>query len=177
MHDLRHEALSRPADDGVPVHELQMLAGHAIITTAQRYMNARANSLAESTRQARQRRAERVAHQSGDNVQVGENAFEALPIVSHLSAKPILAADDSRNLRNCSGKWWRGTESNCRHYDFQSYALPTELPRHKGTHAQARPKMIARVRPEVGLRFDVGIAENPERVCSRSRRTPRSRCG
>jgi hypothetical protein len=25
--------------------------------------------------------------------------------------------------------WWRGTESNCRHYDFQSYALPTELPR------------------------------------------------
>src|SRR5438105_1239687 len=27
------------------------------------------------------------------------------------------------------GVWWRGTESNCRHYDFQSYALPTELPR------------------------------------------------
>jgi len=32
-HDLRHEALSRLADDGVPVHELQMLAGHASITT------------------------------------------------------------------------------------------------------------------------------------------------
>src|SRR6185369_17107843 len=29
-------------------------------------------------------------------------------------------------------RWWRGTESNCRHYDFQSYALPTELPRHAG---------------------------------------------
>src|SRR5712672_2871471 len=27
--------------------------------------------------------------------------------------------------------WWRGTESNCRHYDFQSYGLPTELPRHE----------------------------------------------
>jgi hypothetical protein len=26
-HDLRHEGLSRLADDGVPVHELQMLAG------------------------------------------------------------------------------------------------------------------------------------------------------
>jgi hypothetical protein len=25
---------------------------------------------------------------------------------------------------------WRGAESNRRHYDFQSYALPTELPRH-----------------------------------------------
>jgi integrase len=35
-HDLRHEPLSRSADDGVPVHELQLLAGHASITTAQR---------------------------------------------------------------------------------------------------------------------------------------------
>ena len=70
-HDLRHEALSRLADEGVPVHELQMLAGHANITTTQRYMNARANSLAESMRQARQRRGDRLAEQSDDNVQVG----------------------------------------------------------------------------------------------------------
>jgi integrase len=70
-HDLRHEALSRLADEGVPVHELQMLAGHANITTTQRYMNARANSLAESMRHARQRRADRLAQQSDDNVQVG----------------------------------------------------------------------------------------------------------
>ena len=26
--------------------------------------------------------------------------------------------------------WWPGAELNCRHYDFQSYALPTELPGH-----------------------------------------------
>ena len=70
-HDLRHEALSRLADEGVPVHELQMLAGHANITTTQRYMNARANSLAESMRHARQRRADRIAQQSDDNMQVG----------------------------------------------------------------------------------------------------------
>ena len=70
-HDLRHEALSRLADEGVPVHELQMLAGHANITTTQRYMNARANSLAESMRHARQRRADRLANQSDENVQLG----------------------------------------------------------------------------------------------------------
>jgi hypothetical protein len=29
------------------------------------------------------------------------------------------------------GSWvWPGTESNCRHEDFQSSALPTELPGH-----------------------------------------------
>jgi integrase len=70
-HDLRHEALSRLADDGVPVHELQMLAGHASITTTQRYMNARANSLAESMRQARARRGARVAMADEEQVQVG----------------------------------------------------------------------------------------------------------
>jgi site-specific recombinase XerD len=54
----------------VPAHELQMLAGHASITTTQRYMNARSNSLAESMRQARERRTTRLAR-TDDNVQVG----------------------------------------------------------------------------------------------------------
>jgi integrase len=69
-HDLRHEALSRLADDGVPVHELQLLAGHASITTTQRYMNARANSLAESMRKARDRRATRLSHVDEQHIQV-----------------------------------------------------------------------------------------------------------
>jgi hypothetical protein len=50
---MRHEALSRLADDGVPVHELRLLAGHSSITTTQRYMNARVTSLGESMRPAR----------------------------------------------------------------------------------------------------------------------------
>jgi integrase len=70
-HDLRHEALSRLADDGVPVHELQLLAGHSSITTTQRYMNARANSLAESIRQARERRVKRVEHADEATAQIG----------------------------------------------------------------------------------------------------------
>ena len=70
-HDLRHEALSRLADDGVPVHELQLFAGHASITTTQRYMNARANALAESMRHARERRMKRMEQANGQTVQVG----------------------------------------------------------------------------------------------------------
>ena len=30
------------------------------------------------------------------------------------------------------GLWCLSTESNCGHKDFQSFALPTELPRHNG---------------------------------------------
>jgi hypothetical protein len=56
-HDLRHEALSRLADDGVPGHELQMLGVREHHNDAA-YMNARAKSLAESMRQARSRRAQ-----------------------------------------------------------------------------------------------------------------------
>jgi integrase len=70
-HDLRHEALSRLADDGVPIHELQLLAGHASITTTQRYMNARATSLAESMRQARERRVKRLDASDEATVQMG----------------------------------------------------------------------------------------------------------
>jgi integrase len=70
-HDFRHEALSRLADDGVPVHELQMLAGHANTTTTQRDMNARANSLAESMRRAREIRTSRLSRLENESVQVG----------------------------------------------------------------------------------------------------------
>jgi len=48
-----------------------MLAGHANITTTQRYMNARAHSLAESMRQARARRSARVATEDEKNTLVG----------------------------------------------------------------------------------------------------------
>jgi len=76
------------------VHELQLLAGHASITTTQRYMNARVNSLAESMRKARERRSNRVDDRDDDqNVQVGVKTQrripvserEAVPFVTHLS--------------------------------------------------------------------------------------------
>ena len=35
-------------------------------------------------------------------------------------------------------EWWPGTELNCRHYDFQSYALPTELPGHSVARNRVR---------------------------------------
>ena len=55
----------------------------------------------------------------------GQLAF--FPVIDAIQEFKI----ENRDLQSCLfiGIWWRGTESNCRHYDFQSYALPTELPR------------------------------------------------
>src|SRR3989344_980119 len=50
------------------------------------------------------------------------------------------------SYRKCLKKWWPGSESNQRHADFQSAALPTELPGHVTTYVHpwranpARPK-------------------------------------
>ena len=49
--------------------------------------------------------------------------------LTQAKAATILRVTQPRVSESVS-RWWRGTESNCRHYDFQSYALPTELPRH-----------------------------------------------
>src|SRR5438876_193095 len=99
-----------------------------------------------------------------------ENACEALPIVTRLSPGQGLAADDSRNLPNCSGNWWRGTESNCRHYDFQSYALPTELPRPRGVNPDdngysARSASLASTRSAIAARKS--MRENPRQISDR----------
>src|SRR5262249_18452389 len=57
---------------------------------------------------------------------------------------PFILAGLTGNLLICLEKWWRGTESNCRHYDFQSYALPTELPRRAGIHTiRSMPELLS----------------------------------
>ena len=68
------------------------------------------------------------------------NSETLCPMVSLLTMGPFFCADSGP--RRCSAKkkaptvgivgasdfWCPGTESNCRHEDFQSSALPTELP-------------------------------------------------
>ena len=49
-HDLRHECGSRLADQGVPVHEIQYLLGHASLVTTQRYLNATEEALRKSVK-------------------------------------------------------------------------------------------------------------------------------
>ena len=59
-----------------------------------------------------------------------------------LSALHKRQVDARERVRESEGrspsvnKWCRGAELNCRHRDFQSRALPTELPRHWQARAQ-----------------------------------------
>jgi hypothetical protein len=46
----------------------------------------------------------------------------------YLGTKKQIAGED--------GKWWLGAELNRRHKDFQSSALPTELPSRRGTRSK-----------------------------------------
>src|SRR5262249_21166169 len=74
-------------------------------------------------RQGSTRGVDRVNGRSRIYLQAGCNATRTL------RRNPLTAL---RGLLIGSGEvreWWRAAESNCRHYDFQSYALPTELPR------------------------------------------------
>jgi hypothetical protein len=55
---------------------------------------------------------------------------------------PLAKTMDTQIYRHFNG--WRGTESNCRHRDFQSRALPTELPR-RGAQSTAAPRASAQL--------------------------------
>jgi hypothetical protein len=62
------------------------------------------------------------------------------PLPSWLSGT-LRAVGRNPNIRLCVGGTgeWRGPESNWRHHDFQSCALPTELPRRERAQASGRP--------------------------------------
>ena len=58
-----------------------------------------------------------------------------LPVQSAVRPESVRATADEngepksyRALRTTGQSWWPGTELNRRHHDFQSCALPTELP-------------------------------------------------
>ena len=60
-----------------------------------------------------------------------EKVFLRYPIVSGNISKNVIRKSEIQNPRISAGVLlWCGAGSNRRHKDFQSFALPTELPHH-----------------------------------------------
>ena len=60
-----------------------------------------------------------------------------------------------QDVSRATRRWWPGTESNCRHRDFQSRALPTELPghaRHATGPGPVRGRVLHRARGSASTR-------------------------
>src|SRR5690348_17227403 len=55
--------------------------------------------------------------------------------------------------------WWAGSESNTRHEDFQSSALPTELPAHRDGKCRALTAVLIRTRPQCPLQQAPKLSE------------------
>src|ERR1035437_7846754 len=95
-----------------------------------------------------------TSHHRFESVYVGSSAgparSSAAGVLVCVAGRLLVSGRDSSEAsrrREGIRKWWRGTESNCRHYDFQSYALPTELPRHVENWRSGRTEIIARSSP------------------------------
>src|SRR5262245_31972070 len=111
FHDLRHTAASRLVMAGVDLYTAKEILGHKTLVMTQRY----AHLSPEHQRQA----VERLVHRPAQRA-------SATDPVTAPEASVVGGAGDVTTER----KWWTGGESNSRHRDFQSRALPTELPVH-----------------------------------------------
>ncbi len=65
FHDVRHTVFTRLAEEGVPIHDIMALAGHADIRTAQRYLHSREERF-DRVREALEKARQRSVGDSGD---------------------------------------------------------------------------------------------------------------
>jgi integrase len=112
FHDLRHTAASRMVMGGVDLYTVKEILGHKTLVMTQRYSHLSP---------AHQRQAvERLVRRRKGNAKVTD------PVTAR-AAVGATSGDDV----STEEKWWTGGELNSRHRDFQSRALPTELPVHR----------------------------------------------
>jgi hypothetical protein len=103
-HSFRHLGASALDRANVNIGSIQRILGHENRTTTEIYLH----SIGEAEREA---------------MQIFED-FENSHMDSHTARKKDLSCDRLSPLFY----WWARAELNCRHSDFQSDALPTELP-------------------------------------------------
>ena len=112
FHDLRNTALSNWFVNGMKEYDVMHLAGHSSFSTTHKFYLAVADDLVDRAR---------------------ESTSKALgSILAHIWHAPSRESDTKKPaiIRACQPRTyeWAGVDLNHRHTDFQSVALPTELP-------------------------------------------------
>ena len=125
FHDLRHTAASRMVMAGVDLYTVKEILGHKTLAMTQRYSHLSP----EHQRQA----VERLATRKRDTDSVSGTSEVAVAGGSDVTTEE---------------KWWTGRELNPRHRDFQSRALPTELPVHRAATGRRVPPEASATLPE-----------------------------
>jgi site-specific recombinase XerC len=108
-HDLRHTFGSRLAMNGVPILAIKELMGHKTLAMTLRYAHLAPGHL-------------RDAVETLTDTTTDTKPRKRFVVLRGKGRKP---KETGRKV------WWAGSESNTRHKDFQSFALPTELPAHR----------------------------------------------
>ena len=108
-HSLRHTFGSRLAMKGVPILTIKELMGHKTLTMTLRYAHLAPGHLRDAV--------EKLTDTTTDT-----KPQKRFVVLRGKGRKP---KETGRKV------WWAGSESNTRHKDFQSFALPTELPAHR----------------------------------------------
>ncbi len=108
-HDLRHTFGSRLAMKGVPILTIKELMGHKTLTMTLRYAHLAPGHLRDAVEK------------------LTDTTTDTKP-----QKRFIVLRGKGRKPKETGRKgWWAGSESNTRHKDFQSFALPSEIPAHR----------------------------------------------
>jgi integrase len=129
FHDLRHTAASRLVMAGVDLYTVKEILGHKTLTMTQQYSHLSP----EHQRQA----VDRLVNRKRDTVSASGTG-------SGTSELAVASGGDVTTEK----KWWTGGELNSRHRDFQSRALPTELPVHRAATGRREPPEASATLPD-----------------------------
>ena len=124
VHDLRHGAASFAISTGADIATVSRQLGHANVAIT---LSTYAHWFAQRTDSGLGARLDALVRKEGGGFSVVPSTSTEMPSTEVIE------------------KWWPGSESNQRHADFQSAALPTELPGHSWISFEEGPRSRGRV--------------------------------